>query len=115
MIYLENVDNIQLSEIDLPDIMAGNLTQQELKVVNTYTVAKNVLIKAVASDINQQGNSGSTYNAALFGTDGTNFSDTITVAVAASSTTTFYIRYAPASTTLPSEKEFALEYYEVES
>lgn len=113
MIYIENVDNIQLSEIDLPTIMAGELTQQELKVVNTYTVAKNVLIKAVASDVNQQGDSGSTYNATLLSTDGTNFSNSITVAVAASSSTSFYMRYSPASNTFPGEMQFAIKYYEV--
>ncbi len=114
MIYIENSDGIQLSELDLPSFMAGLFNQQELKVVNTYSEAKNVLVKVVASDINQQGDSGSTYNATLLSTDGTNFSNSITVAVAASSSTNFYMRYAPASTTIPGEKEFALEYYEVE-
>ena len=113
MIYIENSDGVQLSELDLPTIMAGVLTQQELKVVNTYTIAKNVLIKAVASDVNQQGTGLATYGSTLFSTDGTNFSDSITVVVAASSTTTFYMRYAPASTTLPSEKQFAIEYHEI--
>ena len=114
MIYIENSDGIQLSEIDLPTIMAGELTQQELKVVNTYTVAKNVLIKAVASDVNQEGRPLDTYNSVMFSTNGTDFSSSITVAVAASSTATFYMRYAPASTTPPGEKQFAIEYYEIE-
>lgn len=93
--------------------MAGLFNQQTLKVVNTYTEAKNVLIKAVASEINQSGTALSTYNAVLFSTNGTDFSDNITVAVAASSTTTFYMRYAPASTTIPNEMQFAIKYYEV--
>lgn len=113
MIYVENSDGIQLSELDLPSFMAGLFNQQQLKVVNTYTEAKNVLIKAVASDVNQQGTGLATYGSTLFSTNGTDFTDTITVAVAASSSTTFYMRYAPTSTTVPGEKQFALEYYEV--
>ena len=113
MIYIENSDGIQLSELDLPSFMAGLFNQQQLKVVNTYTEAKNVLIKAVASDVNQQGTALSTYNSVMFSTNGTDFTDNIKITVAASNSTTFYMRYAPASTTLPGEKEFAIEYYEV--
>lgn len=114
MIYVENSDGIQLSELDLPSFMAGLFNQQQLKVVNTYTEAKNVLIKAVASDVNQQGTGLATYGSTLFSTNGTDFTDTITVAVAASNTTTFYMRYSPASNTIPGEKQFAIEYYEIE-
>lgn len=113
MIYIKNSDGIQLSELDLPSKMAGEFSQQTLKMVNTYTKAVNVLIKAVKSEVNQQGTTMATYNSVMFSTNETDFTDTITVTVAASSTTTFYMRYAPASTTLPGEKEFAIEYYEI--
>lgn len=114
MIYIKNNDRIQLSELDLPSKMAGEFSQQTLKMVNTYTTAVNVLIKAVKSEVNQQGTAAATYNAVMFSTNGTDFTDSsITVTVAASSSTTFYMRYAPASTTIPGEKEFALKYYEV--
>ena len=114
MIYIENSDGIQLSELDLPSKMAGEFSQQTLKMVNTYTTAVNVLIKAVKSEVNQQGRALDTYEAVMFSTNGTDFTDSsITVTVTASSSTTFYMRYAPASTTLPGEKEFAIEYHEI--
>ncbi|AEG18631.1 hypothetical protein [Methanobacterium paludis] len=113
MIIIKNSDGIQLYELDFPTLMAGLLTIQQLTVTNTYTTAKTIQIQAVASDKNQMGTAGSTYNSQFFSTDNVNFSNPIIVTIPASSSVLVYTRYAPASNTIPGEMRWALKWNEV--
>ncbi|MCE7697875.1 MAG: hypothetical protein K8E24_003225 [Methanobacterium paludis] len=114
MIIIKNSDGIQLSELDFPTILAGIPTPiQQLTVTNTYTTAKTIQIQAVASDKNQRGTAGSTYNSQFFSTDNVNYSNPLTVTIPASSSVLVYTKYAPASNTIPAEMQWALKWNEV--
>lgn len=113
MIYLTDDQGLRLSTLDLPDVMAGELVQVGLKVVNTYTTARNVILLPAEADTGQLGSSMDTWGSLLLSVDGSNFTQSLTVTVPASGSKTVYVRFQPTITARLGECRFALEYYEV--
>lgn len=106
-ILIEDINGIILSEIDYAVQRGIPSPIQQIKLVNQSSKDKTVTLTP-SSSTSQNGTSVETYQAQFLSSDGTTYTNSLTVTVPASGTKTVYTKYSPPDNTIPGPKEWKL-------